>query len=243
MSQEPPVWSYEVAPDLDQDLVERLRSFPRQPDMSVYGLRLVFSLLLRGYLRVYHRYTASGLEHLPGEESYVVVANHASHLDTLCLLAAMPLRRLHQTFPAAAADYFFEKAPQTLVAGALINAMPFDRLRHKAQSLTMCRQLLDQPGNILILFPEGTRSASGELLAFRPGIGYLTAGTEIPVVPCFLEGAARALPKRAWLPRPTRLRARFGRTRRFSQHEPGRSSGLAIAQILQQDVEALRDGG
>jgi len=40
------------------------------------------------------------------------VSNHASHLDALCLLAGLPLRKLHETYPAAAADYFFTSVPR-----------------------------------------------------------------------------------------------------------------------------------
>ena len=101
-------WQYESAPDLDQSLVERLRHFPRQPDMLVYGLRSVAAVIIRAWLRCYHRLEIIGRDHLPAEGSFVMVANHSSHLDTLCLLAALPLAKLHRAFPAAAADYFFK---------------------------------------------------------------------------------------------------------------------------------------
>ena len=52
--------------------------------------------------------------------------------------------------------------------------------------------LLQNPGNVLILFPEGTRTTTGAPGRFKPGIGLLLAGTSIPVVPCFLEGAYAA---------------------------------------------------
>ena len=169
----------------------------------------------------------------------MVVANHASHMDALSLIAALPLRSIHGTYPAAAADYFFQKVPQTIVAGIFINALPFDRLAKKRHSLDLCRWVLEQPGNVLILFPEGTRSADGKLEKFKPGIGYLTAGSATPVVPCHLDGPARILPRGAAVPRPRKLRARFGPPRCFGDLSPGRESGRQIAEILQADVEAL----
>ena len=48
-------WNYEPAADLDQPTVERLRRFPREPDMIVYGLRSMVALVLRSWLRFYHR--------------------------------------------------------------------------------------------------------------------------------------------------------------------------------------------
>src|SRR5437763_1017404 len=95
-------WHYERAADLDQPLAERLRRFPREPDITVYGLRTLAALVVRAGLRVYHRLEIRGQEHLPADGSFVLASNHASHLDTLCLLAALPLRKLHRAFPAAA---------------------------------------------------------------------------------------------------------------------------------------------
>src|SRR5687767_11245401 len=104
-------WQYETAEDLDQPLVERLRRFPRDPDMLVYGTRLAAALALRSWLRVYHRLQVVGRENLCRDRSFVLVANHASHLDALCILSALPLGMLHRVFPAAAKDYFFVGLP------------------------------------------------------------------------------------------------------------------------------------
>src|SRR5262249_3540357 len=143
-----------------------------------------------------------GREHLPAEGSFVLAANHASHLDTVCLLAALPLKKLHRAFPAAAQDYFFVGVPRLAAAAIVVNALPFARQTHVRQSLDLCRQLLANPGNILVLFPEGTRSTTGRVGEFRPGIGLLIAGSTVPVVPCHLGGAFEAWPKGQTLPSP-----------------------------------------
>src|SRR5207247_6858962 len=147
-------WRYDSARDLDQTLVERLRRFPREPDMLVYGLRSVVALIIRAWLRAYHRFEIVGHENLRSDRSIVMVANHASHLDTLCLLAALPLRKLHRAFPAAAADYFFQTVPRTFVAAVVTNALPFARQVRVRRSLSICSELLSHPENILIIFPE-----------------------------------------------------------------------------------------
>src|SRR4051794_8658172 len=97
---------YKPAEGLDQALMERLRGFSLQSGVLVRGLRWLSAAVLRCWLRVYHRLTIVGRENLPTDRSFVMIANHSSHLDTLCLLAALPFRRLHQAFPAAARDYF-----------------------------------------------------------------------------------------------------------------------------------------
>lgn len=232
-------WHYEPAADLDQPLAERLRRFPREPDLTVYALRSLAALVLRGWLRTYHRLEITGLEHLPREHSFVMVANHASHLDTLCLLSALPLRKLHRAFPAAAQDYFFENVPRLAIATVVVNALPFGRQKNVRHSLDLARHLLANPGNILILFPEGTRTTAGRIGEFKPGIGFLVAGTDLPVVPCYLDGGFAAWPKGAIIPRPHKLRLRIGSPRSYAELKPGKEAAQHISADLQQAVIEL----
>lgn len=234
-------WSYEPAPDLQASIAERLRSFPRYPDMGIYAVRSVLHLALRGFLRSYHRLVIEGRANLPQEGSFVMICNHASHLDALCLLSSLPFRRLHRAHPAAAADYFFSSLARSFVSAAFVNGVPFDRLGRGGESLEVCRQLLARPGNVLILFPEGTRSTSGAIERFRSGIGRLVAGTPIPVVPCFLAGAAAAWPKGAAFPRPGRLRLRIGAAKTFADRSADdRADVTAICAQLRDEVLRLK---
>ncbi len=268
-------WRYETAEDLDQPLSERLRHFPREPDILVYTLRSATALIIRAWLRTYHRLRIVGRENLPGisakhatgvvgaansEEmlakgakaggtsrlpaaqkyrSFVLVANHSSHLDALCLLAALPLRKLHRAFPAAAADYFFESIPRTWFSAVIVNALPFARQVQIRQSLALCEHLLLNPGNVLILFPEGTRSMTGEVGRFKPGIGLLLAGRDLPVVPCYLDGAFRAFRKGQWVPRPRQITLRIGAPKNYSHVLPGKESACQIAEELRKAVLEL----
>src|SRR5438270_934906 len=209
-------WRYDSARDLDQTLVERLRRFPREPDMLVYGLRSIAALIIRAWLRAYHRLEIVGQEHLRSDRSIVMVANHNSHLDTLCLLAALPLRKLHRAFPAAAADYFFESIPRTWIAAVFVNALPFARRAHSRQSLSICGELLANRGNVLIIFPEGTRSTTGQTQEFKPGIGALVAGRDVSVLPCYLDGTFDAWPKGSRFPRPRKIRLVVGAERNYA---------------------------
>jgi 1-acyl-sn-glycerol-3-phosphate acyltransferase len=234
-------WHYEPAEDLDQSLVERLRRFPREPDMLVFGARIFTAALIRGWLRLYHRLEILGRENLPAEGSFVLVANHASHLDVLCLLAALPMAKLHRAFPAAAQDYFFVSVPRTLMAAVVVNALPFNRQTNPRQSINLCRELLGNAGNILVIFPEGTRSATGEMADFKPGLGLFLAGTQYPVVPCYLDGAHRAWPKGARFPRPRRVRLMIGAPRTYSELSAGKAAAIEISRDLQGQVQLLRD--
>ena len=201
--------------------------------------RSLAALAVRGWLRVYDRLTIVGREHLPRDRSFILVANHASHLDTLCLLSALPIGRLPRTFPVAAADYFCVSPVRAWLARMFVNVLPFDR--HASwQSLNVCaRMLQEEPGTVLIFFPEGTRAGGAEPGEFKPGVGLLTAGRDIPVVPCHLAGTRDALPKGAWWPRPRAVRLTIGEPRVYAHLSANKASRLLICQELREAVIAL----
>jgi 1-acyl-sn-glycerol-3-phosphate acyltransferase len=232
-------WRYQPTEDFDQAPIERLKNFPRHPDLWVYAARSLTNLVIRFLMRVWHRLEIVGREHLPAEGSFVMVANHGSHLDAPALLAALPLGKIHRAFPAAASDYFFTNLSKLVFSAIVVNAMPFDRKENPRQSLALCRQLLDSPGHILILFPEGTRTADGELGRFKPGIGFLVGGSDIPVVPCYLDGAYRAWPKGKWIPRPRKLRLIIGTPLQFRDYTAEKEDAVKIAERLREAVAAL----
>lgn len=233
-------WEYHPPPDIDASLTERLQNFPREQGMLVFCMRSLAALALRSWMRVYHRLRIEGRRHLPASGSFIMVCNHTSHLDTLCLLCSVPLRKIHYTFPAAAADYFFSSLPRSAISVVLINALPFDREVKGAESLTVCSALLKNEGNILVIFPEGTRTQDGEMHRFRSGIGRLVAGTDLPVIPCYLDGGMRAWPKGKAFPRPRRLQLHIGKPRVYSGTDKSRESVVKICEDLQSRVAALR---
>jgi 1-acyl-sn-glycerol-3-phosphate acyltransferase len=233
-------WRYDSANDVERTPLERLRQFPREPDMLVYGLRSLGALIIRALLRVYHRFEIIGHENLRTNRSLVIVANHCSHLDTLCLLAALPLRKLHRAFPAAASDYFFQSVPRLWIAAVVVNALPFARQVHVRQSLSLCEELLKNPGTILIIFPEGTRSTTGEIREFKSGIGALVAGRDVIVVPCFIDGSFKAWPKGRRLPRPRKVRLIVGSPRNYRARRTDKIDICAIAAELRDAVNVLR---
>ncbi|HKR64427.1 MAG TPA: lysophospholipid acyltransferase family protein [Thermoanaerobaculia bacterium] len=232
-------WEYEPSGDFDKTPIERLRTFPRHPDMWVYAMRFALHAFMRVWLRVYHRYQILGREHLPDDEPFVMVANHASHLDAISLLSALPLRKIQKAYPAAAKDYFFTTLPKIAFSAIAMNAMPFDRRENPRESLALCRELLATPGHVLILFPEGTRTATGEMATFKPGVGFLTAGTPVRVVPCYLDGAFRAWPKGAWIPRPRKLTLRIGAPMSFADLPQDKEGAKGVAARLEETVRAI----
>jgi len=231
---------YDSVRDVDQAPINRLRRFPREPDMLVYGLRSLGALIIRGLLHIYNHFEIIGHQNLRTNRSLVIVANHCSHIDTLCLLAALPLRKLHRAFPAAASDYFFQSIPRLWAAAILVNALPFARQARVRQSLSLCRQLLANPGTILIIFPEGTRSITGEVGEFKSGIGALIAGRDVAVAPCFIDGSFQAWPKGKRFPRPRKVRLVIGTPRNYCNRGTDKFDICTIAAELRDAVNQLR---
>jgi 1-acyl-sn-glycerol-3-phosphate acyltransferase len=232
-------WHYDPTADCDAAQIERRPSFACEPGTLQKSARAVSALVLRGWLQLYHRLTIVGRQNLPSDRSFLLAANHASHLDTLCLLQALPLDRLNQVFPVAASDYFCVNKLRAFLARVVVNALPFDRNFAPWESLGACAQLLERKGNILIFFPEGTRTAGPEPAQFKPGIALLAAGRDIPVVPCHLAGTHSALPKGTWIPRPKFVRLTIGAPRTYAHLPPTKESARQICRDLRDAVISL----
>jgi 1-acyl-sn-glycerol-3-phosphate acyltransferase len=117
--------------------------------------------------------------------------------------------------------------------------MLFDRDETGRQGLKLCQQMLEERGNVLVMFPEGTRSVDGRVGLFRRGVGLLLAGNPYPVVPCYIEGTFKAWPKGALMPRPTRVRLTIGEARTYERVEHNDAGTLRICADLRSAVLAL----
>lgn len=233
-------WTYSPSPLLLKTARERLSTFPRDPDLAVYGLRWFGVVFLRTLLGVYFRMRVVGRSHIPARGPFVLVANHSSHLDAVALSCALPRGQWNHAYAAAAQDYFFRSFLGALTAVVFANALPFDRKDDPERSLELCADLLHVSREGLLMFPEGTRSSDGAIGRFRPGVGRLVAGTEVPVVPAYLDGAHEAWPRGSRVPRPRRVTVVVGEPRFYRDASDTRESHIAIADDLREAVEDLR---
>jgi 1-acyl-sn-glycerol-3-phosphate acyltransferase len=152
------------------------------------------------------------------------------------------LRSLHRAYPLAARDYFGASDLRLALTTIIANVMLFDRDAKspvRVDGLKHCQQMLEKRGNVLIVFPEGTRSTEGGVGMFRRGIGSMLAGTTHPVVPCYLEGTFRAWPKGTFIPRPARVRLVIGEARNYRHVEQSDAGVLGICDELRRHVLAL----
>lgn len=149
---------------------------------------------------------ATGKEKLEGVKGPVIlVANHASHMDTPVILSALPRKLRKRTVVAAAADYFYKNRIVASLVSLIFNTVPIERHGGGGVSKNGSHldKLLDQ-GWSLLLYPEGTRSRGGMPGPLRRGAAVLAAAHHLTIVPIRVTGTAQAMPPgRLW---PRRLR-------------------------------------
>lgn len=232
-------WNLEPARDAGLTTRERTLSLRRESGLMQTVGHAAWWACMRTYLAIWHRMRVVGAERLPREPPFVLVANHASHLDVFMLGAHVAARHRDRVFALAAGDVFFDDPARAVLAMGLLNALPIWRKRRTPEALRILRERLVEERCAYILFPEGARSRDGALLPFKAGLGMLVAGTEVPVVPCYLEGAFRALPPGAVVPRPRALAVHVGRARRFESAANERSGWDLVRAAVESDIREL----
>ena len=232
-------WKLEPARDLGLPLGKQLRSLQRENGLIFTALHLTWWSCVRGYLAVWHRLAIRGRENIPREPPFVLVANHASHLDALVLAGAVSWRIRDRLFPIAAGDVFFGSPVATSFAAGMLNALPMWRKRCGASDLKHLRERLVGEPCAYILFPEGTRSRTGAMAPFKPGLGMIVAGTAVPVLPCYLEGCHECLRPENTIPRPRHITLHIGKPMTFDNVSNERAGWRQIAADIEARVRQL----
>lgn len=158
---------------------------------------LFFLLVVRPLVAMVLGVKIRSEERLPMDGPAIIAANHNSHLDTLTLMSLWPLARVHQVRPVAAADYFLSNAKLAWFSLNIMHIIPIDRNRKDKESdpLAGPAQVLAQ-NELVLLFPEGSRGEPERLSRFKSGVARLVERSqETPIIPVFMHGLGKALPR------------------------------------------------
>ncbi len=187
---------------MDQDVLHR-RAREKGANPILYWL---VRAVLQPFFHIYFRLSRIGREYIPAEGPVIVAANHRSFLDPF-VIATMARRPMYYV----AKKELFTRSWQSWILNAL-GAFPVDRGAGDGDMIDTARAILAR-GDIVLIFPEGTRIRPGALGTPKRGVGRLALETGAPVIPVALIGTETI--RRGWRIRPHKVRIRAGRALRF----------------------------
>ncbi|AWB65276.1 HAD-IB family hydrolase [Saccharobesus litoralis] len=145
-----------------------------------------FSLVLNHYYR-----SIQGWHHIPKEKGCIIIANHASHLDQYMLYPLLGRYTRRRPKYLAKKEHF--RSPLFARIIRYMGAYPVDRQRGGRAAILQAIKLLNE-GHAVVIFPEGTRTRTGQINEFKSGVVLIHEKTAAPIVPVGLSGTYQAWP-------------------------------------------------
>jgi 1-acyl-sn-glycerol-3-phosphate acyltransferase len=179
--------------------------------MLHFARNLLLTILIRPFVWLVLGLDVRGRSNLPTHGPAIIAANHNSHIDTLILISLFGAKTLRSVRPVAAADHFMSTPLSNWFSQRIVGIIPVRRKgRADRDILAGCSEALER-NEILLIFPEGTRGKAEEMNHFKAGIARLAKQfPEAPVIPVYLQGAGRVLPRGSRLIVPFNCNAIIG---------------------------------
>jgi len=175
--------------------------------MIYFICKMLLLLLARPYFRV----KVYGRENIPQKTGILFISNHASYIDPTLIGMTLPGQIYYMTkkelFDIPVFSWFLSR----------LRTIPINRSGVDRKAIRICRRILES-GERLLLFPEGTRTETGEMQEIKAGAGLLISDLpDVSIVPVYIDGSFQAFPKGAWFPRPARITIRYGKPFKITQ--------------------------
>ena len=178
--------------------------------------------LITGFTRIVTGAKARWIGCAPGDIQRIYFGNHSSHADFVLIWASLPTRLRASTRPVAGADYWEKGRLRLFIIHRVLRGVLVDRSRQPGSADPIdCMVTALDAGDSLILFPEGTRNTTDEiLLPFKSGLYRLAARRPgVELIPVWMENLGRVLPKGETVPVPLLCSVNFGAPMRIGQGE------------------------
>jgi 1-acyl-sn-glycerol-3-phosphate acyltransferase len=179
--------------------------------------RVLKYVILGPLLRLLFRPRIEGMEHVPESGAAIIAGNHLSFSDHFVMPAILP-RRI--TF-LAKAEYFTGRGFKGRLTAAFfrgIGQIPVDRSGGRGSSAIDAALGVLGRGELLGIYPEGTRSHDGRMYRGRTGVAVMALRAGVPVIPCAMVGTFELQPPGRRIPRIGRVTIRFGEPLDFSRY-------------------------
>ncbi len=183
----------------------------KQPSLLEEAIKKTFEIYCKIIFTFYCRLEINGRNNVP-DSSFIFCSNHCSHMDSAVLMisSGVPFKRFGMM---AAADYFFENKRRKTFLNMLMNLIPIERkASHKAisETIDVCKEFTKSGKRSIIIYPEGTRSLSGEIQKFKRGPAMIAYQLGLPIIPVYIDGTYRSWPKGNVLMKPVKITANIG---------------------------------
>lgn len=174
---------------------------------SIWGLtlkQLVFKFFIR--INVIGSFEQTYKEH----KKILIISNHCSHLDTVCIASALPFKFWLNFYICAAKDYWFSSPVFSFFSQYCLGAIPIDRTGRGREAMQLCLDLLNKLDRIwMLIYPEGSRSKDGYIKKFKRGISVFSQETNTPILFLYLKGTKEIMPKGGFI-RPGKVTLHIG---------------------------------
>lgn len=167
---------------------------------------------VRSHFAIWHGLKVLGVENMPATGGAILACNHISHLDPPAVGAATPRRMRYVAKEELFRQFFLSWYLPS------IGVIPIKRGGGGSEMLEMAAEAV-RDGDLVTMFPEGTRSRTGYPGEPRTGVIVLAAMTEAPVVPARVSGTYDCMPPGSRLPRPGPIQVAFGEPIRWPSGE------------------------
>ncbi len=191
----------------------------RDAPLMYRALKRVLPPIARSYFHL----RVEGLENIPVGRGAIIAGNHLSFIDSIFL----PLMVDRPVYFLAKADYFENPRTRWFFSG--VGTIPTYRSGgdKSRRSLDSGIEVLRR-GDLLGVYPEGTRSPDGRLYRGKTGPVRMTLEAGVEIVPCGILGTREAQPPGKYLPRRTEVTVRYGRPIDFSRYEDDREDPFVL---------------
>jgi 1-acyl-sn-glycerol-3-phosphate acyltransferase len=191
-----------------------------------------FRATFQAFFKIFNRLEVVGSDCVPKTGGVIVAVNHVSYLDPLVIGAALRRRATYM-----AREGLFNIPLIGTFVGSF--SFPVRRCKPRPSTIKEAVKRLNR-GELIVMFPEGGRSAGGDILDAKRGVGMIAVMSKAPIVPALISGTERSLPVGAKVVKPAKIKVKFGKSIEINREEPDKDFQERICRNIMDEIRRLK---